>query len=148
MRLLATVLLLTTGASVLAQPSADDCPCPAPDPVVRWNEAVLAAIKADRTPPPVAARNLAIVHGGMYDAVALAGGTYRPFYANLRAPAGADPEAAAAIAAHRALAGLYPGRMDDLDTALDDTLNHIPDGPAKFRGIVLGQVVAEQYLRW
>jgi membrane-associated phospholipid phosphatase len=115
---------------------------------VRWNEATLAAVKADRTPPPVAARNLAIVQGAMYDAVAIAGGRYQPFYANLRAPVGVDPEAAAAVAAHRTLAGLYPGRMNDLDAALDETLNHIPEGPAKSSGIALGQTVAEQYLRW
>jgi hypothetical protein len=148
MRLSVLALLLGAGAGVLAQPG-DPAPRPVPpEPVARWNEAALAAVKAERTPPPVAARNLAVVHVAMYDAVALAGGEYRPFYTALRAPAGADPRAAAAVAAHRALAGLYPDRLDQFDAALDDTLDHIPEGSAKSRGITLGQAVAEKVLAW
>jgi hypothetical protein len=56
--------------------------------------------------------------------------------------------AATAVAAHRALIELYPERVDDFDTALDDTLNGIPEGPAKSRGISLGQSVAERVLKW
>ncbi len=36
--------------------------------VLTWNEAVLAAIRATRPAPPVAARALAIVHTAMYEA--------------------------------------------------------------------------------
>jgi hypothetical protein len=131
----------------MAVPAADPCPAP-PDPVLRWNEEVLAAVKAEKTPPPVAARNLALVHVAMYDAVALAGGAYRPFRADVRAPAGADPAVAAAIAAHRVLIELYPRRVNNLDAALDDTLDHVPEGPAKSGGITFGQAVAEKLLRW
>src|SRR5262245_55458439 len=36
------------------------------DVVLRWNEAALFAIRTERTPPPVAARNLAMVHAAVY----------------------------------------------------------------------------------
>ena len=37
------------------------------DAVLVWNDTVLEAIRADRTPPPLAARNLAMVHAAVYD---------------------------------------------------------------------------------
>src|SRR5207244_9975665 len=37
--------------------------------VLQWNEHALEAIRRDRTAPPVAARNLAVVHLAVYDAV-------------------------------------------------------------------------------
>jgi hypothetical protein len=147
MRPLVLVLLLAVGAGVLARPPivTEHREGPA---VVQWNDAALAAVKAERTPPPVAARNLAVVHVAVFDAVATLGGEYRAFYANPNPPAGADPDAAAAVAAHRALAGLYPCRIDEFDAVLDATLDHIPEGPAKTRGIQHGQAVAEQVLKW
>lgn len=36
--------------------------------VLKWNNATLEAIKINKTPPPMAARNLALVHTAMYDA--------------------------------------------------------------------------------
>ena len=42
---------------------------PRPDSaVLRWNEAALAAIRATRPAPPVAARALAILHTAIFDA--------------------------------------------------------------------------------
>ena len=34
----------------------------AADMVLHWNEVLLAAVRADRTPPPIASRAMAIVH--------------------------------------------------------------------------------------
>ena len=39
------------------------------DVVTEWNEATLDVIRARNTPPPAAARNLAMVHVAIYDAV-------------------------------------------------------------------------------
>ena len=39
------------------------------DVVTDWNEAALDAIRARNTPPPAAARNLAMLHAAVYDAV-------------------------------------------------------------------------------
>jgi hypothetical protein len=155
------LILLLAAAPAAAQPLPDDWrqddPFPRPRPlaaaaqqcdaVLRWNEEALRAIRADRTPPPVAARNLAVLHVALYDAVAGADGSYRAFRTGLPTP-GADTQAAASVAAHRVLIELYPARVDELDTALDDTLGNVPEGPAKVRGIALGQVVAERTLRW
>jgi hypothetical protein len=147
MRPLGPVLLLAVGAGALAQPPVVT-EHRAVSAVTQWNDAALAAVKAERTVPPVAARNLAMVHVAMYDAVALTGGEYQSFYSVLRPAGGAHPDAAAAVAAHRVLAGLYPTRIDEFDAVLDATLDHVPEGPAKVRGIEHGKAVAEQVLKW
>jgi hypothetical protein len=147
------VLALVAAAAGVAgaQSPPFDCPCPPArcgDVVLRWNEAALTAIRAEKTPPPVAARNLAIVHVAIYDAVTAVERSHEPFWVRFDAPVDADPTVAAAVAGHRALTELYPGRADDLDATLMDVLNPVPAGPAKTRGIALGQAVAEQVLRW
>ena len=58
------------------------------------------------------------VNVALYDAVAGADGSYRAFRTDLPTP-GADPQAAASVAAHRVLIELYPARVDELDTALE-----------------------------
>jgi membrane-associated phospholipid phosphatase len=118
------------------------------DLVLRWNEETLAAVRAERTPPPVAARNLAVVHVAVYDAVNAVAGTYRPFRVRPDAPADASPEAAAAAAAHRTLAALYPRRAGRFDAALAASLRYVPEGPGKAGGIAVGRAVAEEVLRW
>ena len=138
------------GGVVAAQPpTVREEPAPAArDAVERWNEAALEAIRSEKTPPPVAARNLALVHVAMYDAVVAVEGGYSPFYFSAKAREGADAEAAASAAAHRTLVELYPKRVRDLDRVLDDALTRVPDGPAKSRGVKLGLTVAEQVLKW
>jgi len=150
MRLVILLLVSAAAAAAVAQPPTVQLErsLPPRDPVERWNDATLAAIRAAKTPPPVAARNLALVHVAIYDAVVAVEGGYSPFYFNAQARPGADPVAAAGVAAHRALVELYPDRVDSFDTALDDTLNAIPGGQAKSRGIALGQSVAERVLKW
>jgi hypothetical protein len=151
MRLLAPVLVAAAAAGAAAQPPGPPPPgldaC-ARNPVLVWNEAALRAIRADRTPPPVAARNLAVVHLAVHDAVAATGGTDRPFRVRFADPIDADPAAAAAVAAHRALVELYPARAAEFDETLDETLDLVPEGPAKTRGVTLGQTTAEAVLRW
>jgi hypothetical protein len=118
------------------------------DAVEHWNETALAMIRFARTPPPVAARNLALLHIAMYDAVVAVEGGYAPFYFDARAQAGTDATAAASVAAHRTLMELYPGGARDLDAALDATLAGVPEGRAKLLGVNLGQLVAERVLKW
>ena len=150
MRLLLLLLVSVAGGVVAAQPPTvrvERAPT-AGNAVERWNDAALAAIRAAKTPPPVAARNLALVHVTIYDAVVAVEGGYSPFYFNARARPGADPAAAASAAAHRTLTDLYPGRVRDFDAALDDTLARVPEGSAKSRGIEVGLSVAERVLKW
>jgi hypothetical protein len=138
------VLLLAAAASADVPPPVR----PDKDPVLQWNEVALQAIKADRTPPPMAARNLAIVHAAIYDAVNAIDRTHAAYHVEAKAPAGASPEAAAAAAAHRALVHLYPKLSERFDAALDESLRAVPDGPAKDDGVALGQTVADKMLAW
>src|SRR5438552_1494564 len=65
-----------------------------PDLVLLWNEALLQAIKADRTAPPLAARNMAMVHVAIYDAVNAVHPVCRPYGIVARPPAGTSAETA------------------------------------------------------
>jgi hypothetical protein len=138
------------------------CPClcpPAPvshrvrrvaprDVVLLWNDAALAAIRAERTPPPVAARNLAVVHVAVYDAVNAVTRTHQSFRFEATAFPDTSAEAAAAVAAHRALVSLYPRQVEQFDAVLDEALESVPEGAAKTNGIRLGQAFAEKVLSW
>jgi hypothetical protein len=121
---------------------------PRSDVVLYWNEAALKAIKTERTPPPLAARNLAILHAAIYDAVNAIDGRYRPYRVTTRPDGAACVRTAAAIAAHRVLLELYPRMVEACDTTLDTALANVPDGPTKQNGVALGQRVAEEILRW
>jgi membrane-associated phospholipid phosphatase len=124
-----------------AEPRKDDM-------VLRWNELTLAAIRRESTPPPVAARNLAIVHASIFDAVNEITVTCRRFRVQIRPLPGASPEAAAAAAAHRALVALYPRLQATWDQALAESLAGLPDGDGKLFGRDLGIFVADRMLAW
>jgi hypothetical protein len=150
MRHLLLLMVSVAGGVVAAQPPAVrvERAQPARDAVERWNEAALEMIRTAKTPPPVAARNLALTHIAVYDAIVAVEGGYTPFYFSARAQAGTNATAAASVAAHRTLIQLYPDRGRALDAALDDTLTGIPEGPGKVLGVNLGQSVAERVLKW
>lgn len=101
--------------------------------VIRWNQAVLQAIRDTRMPPPQVARALAIIHTSMYDAWAAydhrAVGTR--LGGELRRPAleRTDSNKAAAIshAAYRAAVDLFPSRDDALFKPLMQELGYILD---------------------
>jgi membrane-associated phospholipid phosphatase len=119
-----------------------------PDQVVFWNEALLRAIKADRTPPPLAARNMAMVHVAIYDAVNAVQPLCRPYGIKVRPPRQTSAEAAAAIAAHRVLVDLYPKQAARFHALLHLSFASIPDGRSKAEGVALGQFLAEKVLAW
>ena len=118
------------------------------DVVLTWNETTLLAIKSAGTPPPQAARNLAMVHAAVYDAINSIVRAYRPFLVQDAGPEPAALEAAAAVAAHRVLMSLYPGQLPFFNSVLNRSLASVPAGPAKAAGVALGQRVAEQVLAW
>jgi membrane-associated phospholipid phosphatase len=123
-------------------------PAPRSDVVLQWNETVLNAIRADRTAPPLAARNLAMVHAAMYDSINAIYRMHYPYYVTIQATPDTTAEAAAAVAAHRTLVTLYPKQIALFDAALDESLERVPNGPGKVNGIRLGQQVAETILGW
>src|SRR5262245_65841599 len=65
------------------------------DVVTNWNSLAVSAIRANNTPPPSAARNLAILHASIYDAVNGICQTHKPFFVTSLGPAGASVEASA-----------------------------------------------------
>lgn len=114
--------------------------------VLDWNSTALAATIQAGGPPPLAARNMAIVHAAIYDAVNTIDQTHEPYAIDRQGPRDASPEAAAAAAAHRALVGLYPNQQATFDTALAASLAAVPDGPAENKGVAVGRSVAEHLL--
>jgi hypothetical protein len=88
--------------------------------VVRWNDALLEAVRETRMPPPQVARALAIVHTSMFDAWAaydaravgtrLGGRLRRPVYERTEW----NKAEAISVAAHRALVDLFPSKRVEL----------------------------------
>ncbi|MEJ7639227.1 MAG: vanadium-dependent haloperoxidase [Singulisphaera sp.] len=116
------------------------------DVVLDWNETLLDAIRADRTPPPRAAKAMAIVQIAAYDAVNSIVQAHAPYAFFDPAPSWVSAEAAATAAAHRTLVSLYPDRAATFDAALAAALADIPDGEGEAAGVDLGRRSAETIL--
>ena len=104
------------------------------DVVLQWNSILLNTIQAtgkdggSGTPPPLGARNQAIVHRAIYDAV-------------LAAPRASD-EAAVVGAASKTLIELFPTQKSTIESLRNEFLDAIPDSEAKENGINIGQQAA------
>ncbi len=116
--------------------------------VVAWNQVLLNAIKEDKTAPPLAARNLAILHTSIFDAVNAIAQDYTPYYVSTATPLLTSPEAAISAAAHQVLITLYPSQADIFNQVFAESLAKIPNGKSEQDGIILGQFVANQILAW
>src|SRR5438034_1870827 len=116
------------------------------DVVTDWNTAALNAIRGGSTAPPIASRRLAILHVSIYDAVNGIARTNEPYLVQSSAPSSASREAAASVAAHKALVYLFPAAASSFDMLHVAILAAIPDGPQKTAGIVWGEFVANQIL--
>lgn len=109
------------------------------DVVLDWNSTLLNAIQAVAkrpiTSPPFAARNAAIVHTAIYQAVMDASGT------------GASRSAAVVGAAYQTLVDLYPSQKAAFDAQRNRSLAEIEDSTTAERtGFNLGVRVANQIL--
>ena len=62
----------------------------ADDPVLAWDELMLQAIRTESTGPTLSSRNLAILHGAIYDAVNSIDQTHQPFRTQIQAKPGAS----------------------------------------------------------
>src|SRR5882724_1515143 len=116
------------------------------DAVLEWNSILLDSIRAEKTPPPYAARNMAIVHIAIYDAVNAIDGGYEGYLTQRNGPNGGSDVVAAAQAAHDSLVALYPDRTAIFDAALSLSLARVPDGSAQNKGIALGRDSAKHIL--
>jgi len=118
----------------------------AADVVLDWNEEALNAIRYSRTPPPAAARNLAIVHASIYDAVNAIDRSFAPYVVSVLANPMSSIEAAVSAAARTALSSLYPQRSAVFEAKHVSILASIPDGKTELDGVSLGDRVAQQML--
>ncbi|MEG4918446.1 MULTISPECIES: chemotaxis protein CheB [unclassified Microcoleus] len=116
------------------------------NPVIEWNGVLLNAVRTASTAPPLASRNMAMVHAAIYDAVNSIGKKYTPYLVEIDPPAGTSAEAATAAAAYGVLVNLYPAQAATFNEAYASSLAKITDGKAKEDGIALGQQVADQII--
>ena len=107
-----------------------------------WNATAETIGIEKRILPPANARAMAILHLSMFEAVNAIEWRYQPYRLKLTADRSASMEAAAAVAAHDALAALYPDQGAKLDTALAAALSQLPAGDAKTKGVDVGRAAA------
>ncbi len=118
----------------------------AADPIVAWNALALDSIRFANTPPPSAARELAILHAAAFDAVNGLDKTYLEYRSHSNSPSGASAPAAIAGAANRVLRQDFPQFTPAFDAELQAQLLAIPEGPPKTAGLAWGRQVAQDIL--
>ncbi|MFZ0113270.1 MAG: vanadium-dependent haloperoxidase [Xanthobacteraceae bacterium] len=119
--------------------------------ITDWDEKAIAAVAplagvAPPYMPYVAYRMMGMVHAAMFDAVNSIERRHQPYLVQLPADATTSKEAAAAAAAATVLATVDAKTAAAMKAALADYLAAIPDGPAKWDGVKLGEAVATKVL--
>jgi hypothetical protein len=114
----------------------------AADVITDWNERAVAAGYKARVTPGVSARNIAMVHIAMFEALNSIEPRYTPYRKQFTTAPGASREAAAAAAAHHILVQEYPDQAKELDKALEAALAAVTDEQAKVEGVRLGEEAA------
>jgi PAP2 superfamily len=115
------------------------------DAVTDWNAiASNAIVTTAGQPPAVSALSFAIVQGAVYDAVNAIDGGYQPYLSRPAANPWDSKSAAAATAAFKTLAWLFPGQAAALQPVYDAYVAALPDAPAGSRaaGIAVGEAAA------
>lgn len=120
------------------------------DLVLDWNTVALHAIKTEKTAPPMAARNLAILHASIFDA---ANGVKQPHEQHFRSyqvkthtKAHASEDAAISAAAHKVMVTLFPAGAAQFDQYLAHALADLPNDRARQAGVAWGELVARTIL--
>jgi hypothetical protein len=109
------------------------------DVITDWNEKAVNAGYAAQVTPGVSARNIAMMHIAMFEALNSIEPRYTPYRTRLSAEPGTSRDAAAAVAAHYILARAYPDQAKEFDKALEASLAAVPEGSAKTDGTRLGE---------
>jgi hypothetical protein len=140
----AAALLLAGAAGAGHRPEAHE----AGQPVIDWNRVLLSIVRTPGAQPATIqpTRNFAILHAAIFDAVDAIDRSHDPYLLAVRAPRSASQTAAADAAAHATLTTLYPAFQSALDGDYAAELAEVPDGPAKEKGIEIGQEVAADLL--
>jgi hypothetical protein len=112
------------------------------DAISDWNAKAEAIQIEKQIPPAASAREMAILHVAMFEAVNAIGRQYAAYKLNLPAAPNFSKEAAAAATAHAVLIALYPDQQSKLDAALASSLAGIAEGEPKAKGSDLGKKAA------
>jgi membrane-associated phospholipid phosphatase len=112
------------------------------DPVTEWNAMMLDAIRAESTPAPLAARNLAILHASVFDAVNSISKVFQPYATCVEVPPGTSAEAAALSAGYNCAAYLYPSQAAVFNSSLASYLANTADTQSRSNGLYVGQQIA------
>jgi hypothetical protein len=112
------------------------------DAISDWNAKAQAIQIEKQVPPTVGAREMAILHVAMFEAVNAIDRRYAPYQLDLPAEPGFSKEATAAAAAYAVLIALYPDQQPKLGVALASSLAGIAEGEPKAKGIDLGKKAA------
>jgi hypothetical protein len=117
------------------------------DTVTDWNAIATTAIVTTAAQSPHAATlSFAMVQGAAYDAVNAIDRGHRPYLVAPPTNPLDSKEAAAATAAFRVLAALFPSQLPTLQPLYDASLAAVPDGPRKDGGIAAGDAAAAAML--
>ena len=136
--------LLAAAAALLAL--AASAPARA-DTVTDWNAIATTAIVTTAGQSPHASTpSFAMVQGAVYDAVNAIDRGHRPYIAAPTADRSDSKQAAAATAAFRVLAALFPSQLPTLQPLYDASLAAVPDGPARDGGVAAGEAAAAAML--
>jgi hypothetical protein len=113
------------------------------DVIADWNNTAMDVMKAVNVAGNPWTRSMALVNVSMSDAVNSVQNRYsRYMVTELPSDPNAEAEAAAAAAAREILMRQYPGQKARIDAAFAETMQTIPDNPARVAGIALGEKVA------
>jgi hypothetical protein len=113
------------------------------DVVTDWNMAAIRAAQASGQPNPMFARNMAMVHAVIYDAVNAIDRRHTIYAVEVKAEPGASVDAAAA---YGVLTKLYWSQTPAFDVALEASMAAIPDGPARADGMAVGRQAVEMLI--
>jgi hypothetical protein len=113
------------------------------DVITDWNRTAIDVMKALNVGGNPWTRSMALVNVSMSDAVNSVQNRYSRYTATqLPIDPNASAEAAATAAAREILMRQYPGQKPQIDAAFAETMQTIPDNPARVAGIALGEKVA------
>jgi hypothetical protein len=113
------------------------------DVITDWNTTAMDVMKAVNVAGNPWTRSMALVNVSMSDAVNSVQNQYSRYTATeLAIDPNTSAEAAAAAAAREILMRQYPGQKARIDAAFAETMQTIPDNPARVAGIALGEKVA------
>lgn len=116
--------------------------------VTYWNAVAGEAFEPTQGLNPVGqSRTYAILHAAIHDALNAIDSRFEPYTAGLPADAGASPDAAIASAAFSVLTELIPDQRERIRATYLKAIATIPEGPAKARGISLGEAASHAILR-